>query len=295
MTKKGKALNIPEECYNIITESLTNNGFLGKVSKANVQDVVRHYLNEDRLHEQIELIEKYVPVQGRFLEIGSGFGGLVAFLNIRYNKSCDAYGVEPSADAYEGTILCTELLARENEIKSKYVCAKGESLPFKKDCFDIVYSTSVLEHVENPRKVICESVRILKSGGILQFVIPNYGSWWEGHYGLPMLPSMPKWAFKIYVRLIGRDENYVDTLQFIKRGDIEKILYPISDQIEVLGWGVSLWESRLRTLQFSEWAALGSLKRLVKWVHRLKMVQLVIWLGNKRHWETPFVLTLRKK
>jgi hypothetical protein len=40
---------------------------------------------------------------------------------------------------------------------------------------------------------------------------------------------------------------------------------------------------------------LGSLKRLVKWVHRLKMVQLVIWLGNKRHWETPFVLTLRKK
>jgi len=94
----------------------------------------------------------------------------------------------------------------------------------------------VLEHVKNPEEVIFESVRVLKPGGILQFIIPNYGSWWEGHYGVLMLPGMPKWLFKIYVRLMNRDPDFVDTLQFIKRNDLEKILLKLGGSVEVVSW-----------------------------------------------------------
>jgi hypothetical protein len=50
----------------------------------------------------------------------------------------------------------------------------------------------------------------------------------------------------------------------------------------------------VRTIAFSEWAALGKLKNIVQWIHSLGLVEVVIWLGKRLHWETPLILTLRK-
>ena len=288
-------MKVPEKCYSIIEKSLSENGFIGKVSKENPVHLSRHYLDTKRLKEQILLLESFTPLEGMFLEVGSGYGGLVTYLNTLADKKLIAYGIEPSADAYEATLSCTKILSKSNKIKSKFVAAAGELLPFKSNIFDIVYSTSVLEHVKSPNKVISESIRVLKPGGILQFVIPNYGSWWEGHYGLILIPHLPKNLFKIYVKLFGRDPEYIDTLKFIKKKQIERILLPFRESIEVLSWGEKIWEERVRKINFSEWASLGTLKKYVRWIHRLKLTLIVIWLGKKLHWETPFVLTLIKK
>ena len=60
--------------------------------------------------------------------------------------------------------------------------------PFPTSYFDVVYSSNVLEHVNEPPKVIGEIIRVLKPGGHAQIVVPNYGSWWEGHYGIDLAP-----------------------------------------------------------------------------------------------------------
>lgn len=288
-------MNVPGKCLDIISTSLVESGFIGKVSPENPQELAAHYLDRKRLDEQIELIEKYNQIQGRFLEVGSGFGGLVTYLNSKRGDRCQAYGIEPSADAYTGTLACTQVLARENRINSKFVSAPGEYIPFESNSFDIVYSTSVLEHVKDPGKVMSESIRVLKPGGLLQFVIPNYGSWWEGHYGVLMLPNMPKFLFKLYVRLLGRSPEFVDTLQFINKKKIKKMLIPHQDQIDIVSWGNRLFEHRLKNIDFSPWASLGRLKKWIDLVHRFKLVDTGLFFCRLFGWETPFILTLRKK
>ncbi len=288
-------MNIPSECLELISKSLIDSGFIEKVSPEDPDKLAAHYLDTKRLDEQIQVIEKYRSIKGNFLEVGSGFGGLVTYLNSTKHDRCKAYGLEPSIDAYTGTLVSTRLLSQENNISSKFVNAFGENIPFKSNFFDIVYSTSVLEHVKDPEQVLCEAIRVLKPDGLLQFVIPNYGSWWEGHYGILMLPGMPKWMFKFYVRLLGRDPEFVNTLQFINKKKLKKILKPYEEKIEIISWGRNLFEHRLKNIDFSDWASLGKLKQWIIFLHKSGLVNVGIRICRLFNWETPFVLTLRKK
>lgn len=286
---------VPFDLIATISNSLKDSGFAGGVTKENPDDLAAHYLDETRIQEQISLIEKYRKIEGNFLEIGSGFGGLVIYLNTKRAEKCRAYGIEPGVDAYTGTLPCTKILARANQVQDRFVSAFGENIPFRSGSVDIVYSTSVLEHVKDPEKVIFEALRVLKPGGLFQFIIPNYGSWWEGHYGILMLPGMPKSLFKLYVSLLGRDSEYVDTLQFTNKKILKQILASYPGQIEILSWGTRLFEHRFKYADFSEWASLGKLKKWVLLLHRAGLADIGIKICKRLNWETPFVLTLRKK
>jgi ubiquinone/menaquinone biosynthesis C-methylase UbiE len=65
-------------------------------------------------------------------------------------------------------------------IHSKYVdcIASAEYLPVGPETFDIIISTQMLEHVENPPKVIEEMYRVLKKEGIVYLSTPGV---WEKH------------------------------------------------------------------------------------------------------------------
>jgi hypothetical protein len=97
------------------------------------------------------------------------------------------------------------------------------------------------------------------------------------------------------VRCYGRDAAFLDTLHFVTRSRLERIVRVHGQEVAVLDWGEDLWEERVRSLDFSTWACLGRLRSMVGWLHRLRLVSLVVWLGRRLHWETPFVLTVRKR
>lgn len=58
--------------------------------------------------------------------------------------------------------------------KTKTVEGSVLDMPFKDNCFDIVISTEVIEHVEDPKKAVEELCRVTKPGGILIITTPNY-------------------------------------------------------------------------------------------------------------------------
>jgi SAM-dependent methyltransferase len=266
--------------------------FGGIVSRAfNFSAIARDFVDESRAREELHRLANLLSTKlhgKKLLEIGSGFG---MFLSIaRREFGIESWGVEP-ADQFEGTFATSIDLLREMGISESIVRqGYGENIPYEDECFDIVYSSNVLEHVKDPVRVFQESLRVLRSGGYMVSVIPNYGSWWEGHYSMLMPPGCPKWFFKIIVSIAGRDASFIDTLNFITYRKLRRLLRPIEGKIEVLNYGQSIWIERLRTLSFSEWAELGKLKKLLRPIHSLKLTELIILLGRLLHWETPFVL-----
>ena len=84
----------------------------------------------------------------------------------------------------------------------KVINARGEALPFPDAYFDLVLSHEVLEHVDDDRQVIRETVRSLKPGGRLILFCPNrgypfetHGFYWHGNYhfgNIPLINYLPR-------------------------------------------------------------------------------------------------------
>lgn len=246
--------------------------------------------SEKRIREQLELMQDEVGQQlagQSLLEIGAGIGLLQA---VARQAGVEAYGIEldPVHCQLSQAVLAHYDLADDNLAR-----AYGERLPFANGTFDLVCSFLVMEHVQEPAWVLAEAARVLKPGGHLHFVVPNYGSIWEGHYNMPWIPYSPKWLAKLYVSLLGRDPDFVDTLQLINPAMLRRILADLP--LEVISWGIEVWEHRLDTLEFSEWSELGRLKQLVRLAHQLQLIEFIRLLGRKFDLFTPIVLTAQRK
>lgn len=93
------------------------------------------------------------------LDIGCG-GGLLAEEFARLG--CRVTGIDPSA----ASIDVARRHAIEGGLDIAYHVGAGEALPFAAEFFDIAYCCDVLEHVEDVGRVIAESARVLKPGGL---------------------------------------------------------------------------------------------------------------------------------
>jgi ubiquinone/menaquinone biosynthesis C-methylase UbiE len=244
------------------------------------------------MQEQWKLMWKLIPGTPQpgetILDLGSGFGG---FVNNSYQNKLIGFGIEVDRNRIT---LSNKLLSIYGNPQGTITNSAGENLPFADNSFNYIFSTNVIEHVAIPEEVISEAIRVLKPGGYAQIIIPSYNSWWEGHYGILWLPGMSKRIAKFYVRLFKRNPDQIDTLQFITPKWMMKIFKVHEDKVEVLDWGISTWEDRVRNMNFSEWASLGLLKRMLTWVHKLRFTEILIWLGKKLNWETPIIITFRK-
>jgi SAM-dependent methyltransferase len=296
-TGAGEPAGEPDwnELRRLLARGYADSGLFGGVLRVSADRAMADLLSEARIDEQVAEMGRYGPLAGkRILEIGSGSGMLV--VRGRTRHGLDIQGVEPGTAEYSSTLdVCRRLIAHYRLPPEVVHEGRGEALPFPDASFDLVYSSNVLEHVGNPEGVLDEALRVLRPGGTMVMVVPNYGSWWEGHYGILWWPEMPAWLAKLYVRALGRDPSYVDTLSLIGYRRLARWRAAQGEAVSVLDWGWEVFERRLRTLEFSEWAALGTAKRIARLVHRSGLLNPVIAIARRLHWQTPVIMALRKR
>jgi ubiquinone/menaquinone biosynthesis C-methylase UbiE len=77
----------------------------------------------------------------------------------------------------------------------EFFTGRGESLPFDNDTIDFIVSTDVFEHVQDLEKVLSECHRVLKPGGKLCVVFPQFRQPLEAHLGcVTKMPAL-HWLF----------------------------------------------------------------------------------------------------
>ena len=105
-------------------------------------------------------IDQTLSPASKVLDVGCG-AGLLA--NALAGRGHQVTGVDLSEKS-----LCTA--KKYDETRSvQYCCADATSLPFSNDSFDAVFAFDILEHVENPARLIEEASRVLKPKGLFFF------------------------------------------------------------------------------------------------------------------------------
>lgn len=102
------------------------------------------------------------------LEIGSGAAGIITYI-----ESDHKYAIDPLENFYS-TI---ESFAKVRDSRVKYYCMKGEDISFDSEMFDLIIIDNVLDHCEDPLKVLSQINRVLKPGGIVFFRQNTYHFW----------------------------------------------------------------------------------------------------------------------
>jgi 2-polyprenyl-6-hydroxyphenyl methylase/3-demethylubiquinone-9 3-methyltransferase len=96
------------------------------------------------------------------LDVGSG-GGLLAEEFARLG--CRVTGIDPSAQSVEAA----RAHAAQHGLDIEYTVGAGEQLPFAGASFDIAYCCDVLEHVDDLDRVLAQTARVLKPGGVYMY------------------------------------------------------------------------------------------------------------------------------
>ncbi len=128
----------------------------------------------------------------KILDFGCGSGKLSQCLS---NIGYETYG----CDIYAGCARSPEF----NKNRLKQIELDPYTLPYDDNTFDIVISTSVLEHALNTEEIFIEVKRILKPGGYAMHMYPS--KWYlptEPHIKVPLVnflwPNCPKWWLSLW-------------------------------------------------------------------------------------------------
>lgn len=141
--------------------------------------------HEDHYHQQIiRIIKKETEVKGKLniLDVGCATGYLGNAVKFGKNYVC---GIEISENAAKEAekVLDKVIVGDVEEIK----------LPFPEHFFDVIICSDIIEHLFDPKQVLCNLRHYLKPHGLLLMVVPNV-AW----YKIRLMILMGKWEYQNY-------------------------------------------------------------------------------------------------
>jgi len=181
----------------------------GIFDEERIERHIREYVD---VHNSLAFVQDLIA-EGyggkRLLDIGSGYGSNVLAAR---QAGIDAIGID--IEPFEVEFARNRLRAErpDDSAEEVYILGSGLTLPFEDQTFDLVTIMNVLEHVHDYRKLLHEAVRVLRPGGMLYALCPNYAAFrQEAHYHVPWLPFFHKGLASIYLKLIGRNPRFLQT------------------------------------------------------------------------------------
>lgn len=174
------------------------------------------------IYEMVLKLCRKHQVRGELLDFGAGTGNLLQLL-LKSNLP-----IEPSG---------ADILSRPTRLPPEITWVEGDlNLPLtvKSDLYDVVVSSEVIEHLENPRATFRDLNRVLKPGGMLIMTTPNQESFRSimaliltGHFMAFMDPSYPAHITallrKDFVRICQETGFERPTFEFTDHGGLPKM------------------------------------------------------------------------
>lgn len=163
-----------------------------------------------------ELVEQMKPVMAvgpatSVLEIGSGAGGIITFLN-----AGERHAIDPLEDFYSSM----SSFQAQRDPNVRYQQAKAERLPFADHRFDLVICDNVLDHCEDVSAALREMRRVLTADGKIYLRVNRYTAWGKlirllaealqidpGHPHTFTAGSMKKYFHRCGLRVIKTEAN----------------------------------------------------------------------------------------
>ncbi|PYY29581.1 glycosyltransferase [Paenibacillus illinoisensis] len=136
----------------------------------NDSNIKKKWDNYRRLRNQQELKRMAVTAplcRGDVLEIGCANGDLSIFIA---SHGSNLYGIDIDPVAID---LARHKTAQLGFDTCRFQVGNGYKLEFSSNTFDTVVVAEVLEHVDDPKKIISEAYRVCKPGGKVIFSVPN--------------------------------------------------------------------------------------------------------------------------
>ncbi len=157
---------------------------------------------EEQYHERrIRMLRRAIPGLARrpILDLGCGRGGLVVALQ---RKGYQVIGL----DLRRSACRVTRLRGQRYGLNLPLAQGRGEHLPFKSRAFGAVICREVLEHCEDPERVLREIWRVLRRGGACYVTVINRYCWVDPHFHLFALSFLPRALAERYIAWRGRQK-----------------------------------------------------------------------------------------
>ena len=128
-----------------------------------------------------KFINKYSKNKEKFsfLELGCGGSSYLPYLAVKY-KNLQLFGIDKS----EMGCKLAKIGIDGKFTSANIVIGDFFKSPLRPEKFDIVFSLGLLEHFDEPEKIIKKHVDLLKPGGLLICVVPNFFGIQRKIYGL---------------------------------------------------------------------------------------------------------------
>ncbi len=157
----------------------------------------------------------------------------------------------------------------------------GGAFPIPDASFDLVASFQVLEHVGSVEHILSECIRVLKPGGTMYHICPNYFSFYEGHFNIVWLPFLNKSLGRIYLKMLRRYNPHYENLNLIKPKHLRRIIPKHSGEITIVSLGQNEFIQKFDDAQIEKinQSFLKKLLRLLSRIQPLKrcLVKFLCW------------------
>lgn len=217
----------------------------------------------------LQYLKRFYPdFRGKkILELGCGRGD---FLLECHKEGLDVVGIDINPEY----IKISEEKIKENGFKPHIILAKGEELPFEDNYFDFVNCVEVLEHTQNPEKVLSEIYRVLNSDGRAFITVHNRFGAKDAHYKLWFLNWMPRFLGKIYIRVM---KKYKDPEEFLDIQGIDKMRYYVYSKFKknVQKTGFKIKDARMIQLNSPEIIVNKQMGKIFLAIKKFKMINLI--------------------